>query len=301
MQLSFRPLTITDKDSIRQITLNAGLRNCNFSFGNLYGWSHLFKTEVCLLDNIVVFRYHFGDNISHAIASATPPDNELLMSLRKDPGNNGSSLRLTTVEDTWVNELESRDAIEVTSTAVRDSYDYIYLRSELENLQGKDFKAKRNHVNNFMTEHPDYKYRELTPALFDRCMMLEHLWRDGAPHQNPLWGDAIDAEQQVMERIFNSWDQLDMIGGAIFVGDEMVAFSYGNAITNDTFDVCVEKADRTINGAFNIINQQLVKHLPEQFIYINREEDMGLEGLRRAKLSYNPHYLLSYNSVEINM
>lgn len=70
-------------------------------------------------------------------------------------------------------------------------------------------------------------------------------------------------------------------------------------MTHDTFDVCVEKANRRIDGAFNIINQQFADHLPEQYVYLNREEDMGLEGLRKAKLSYHPHILLSYNNVTI--
>ena len=79
----------------------------------------------------------------------------------------------------------------------------------------------------------------------------------------------------------------------------MVAFTYGAAVTHDTFDVCVEKADRNVDGAFNIINQQFAAHLPEEFVYLNREEDMGLEGLRKSKLSYHPHTLLSYNNVII--
>ena len=70
-------------------------------------------------------------------------------------------------------------------------------------------------------------------------------------------------------------------------------------MTHDTFDVLVEKADRTVDGAFNIVNQQFATHLPEQYVYINREEDMGLEGLRKSKLSYHPHELLSYNIVTI--
>ena len=79
----------------------------------------------------------------------------------------------------------------------------------------------------------------------------------------------------------------------------MVAFTYGAAVTEDTFDVLVEKADRSVEGAFSIINQQLCAHLPEQFTYVNREEDLGLPGLRKSKLSYHPEILLSYNVLHI--
>ena len=84
-----------------------------------------------------------------------------------------------------------------------------------------------------------------------------------------------------------------------FTSGVMVAFTYGAAVTADTFDVCVEKADRHVEGAFAIINQQFAEHLPEQYIYLNREEDMGIPGLRQAKLSYHPEILLTYNAVHI--
>ena len=84
-----------------------------------------------------------------------------------------------------------------------------------------------------------------------------------------------------------------------FTSGVMVAFTYGSAVTTDTFDVCVEKADRHVGGAFAIINQQFAEHLPEQYVYLNREEDMGIPGLRQAKLSYHPEILLTYNVVHI--
>ena len=102
-----------------------------------------------------------------------------------------------------------------------------------------------------------------------------------------------------METIFSHWEALGMMGGAVYVDQTMVAFTYGAAITTDTFDICVEKADRRVEGAFAIINQQFAQHLPEHYIFLNREEDMGLPGLRKAKLSYHPEILLTYNAVHI--
>ena len=102
-----------------------------------------------------------------------------------------------------------------------------------------------------------------------------------------------------VQRNFSNWDALGMTGGSIFVDGRMVAFTYGSAVTIDTLDVCVEKADRHVEGAFAIINQQFAEHLPEQYIYLNREEDMGIPGLRQAKLSYHPEILLTYNVVHI--
>ena len=182
----------------------------------------------------------------------------------------------------------------------RDQYDYIYRRADLATLQGGKLKGKRNHVNRFLTLYPGYEYRPLTPGLFDDCRGVLSVWNDEKEHDNPVYGDTIEAEHQVMETIFGHWDELGMIGGSIYVDGRMVAFTYGSDVTRDTFDVCVEKADRNVEGAFSIINQQFCANLPERFIYVNREEDMGLPGLRKAKLSYHPEILLTYNIVTFN-
>ena len=202
---------------------------------------------------------------------------------------------LIAVEDRWADDLKERYGDAVTVEPLRNSYDYIYLREELEQLKGKNLKAKRNHVNKFLSEHPGFEFRKLTPDLFDQCRMLEQLWRDEVHHDNPWYGNTIESEHKMIETIFRQWNDLDMYGGSIFVDGKMIAFSFGAAVTHDTFDTCVEKADRSIDGAFNIINQQMAIHLPPEFKYINREEDMGLEGLRKSKTSYHPELLLSYN------
>ena len=169
-------------------------------------------------------------------------------------------------------------------------------------LRGKHLDAKRNHIHRFRAAHPDFEYRPLTPEYFDECRRLTEIWqeekkRKQAPNDNK--NKIIDAEHRVMETIFSNWEALGMIGGSIFVDGRMVAFTYGSAVTTDTLDVCVEKADRHVEGAFAIINQQFAEHLPEQYIYLNREEDMGIPGLRQAKLSYHPEILLTYNVVHI--
>ena len=293
--LQFHPLTLNDKQDVQTITLHSGLRNCNFNFANLIGWSFLFDTTLCLLDDTVIFRYLFDHRQpAYLINSATIPHNGLIEALRE---TEQGGLMLIATEDRWTNDLKERYGEAITVEPLRNSYDYIYLREELEQLKGKNLKAKRNHVNKFLSEHPDFEFRELTPDLFDQCRMLERLWRDEVHHDNPWYGNTIDSEHKMIETIFRQWNDLDIYGGSIFVDGKMKAFSFGAAVTEDTFDICVEKADRSIDGAFNIINQQMAIHLPPQFKYINREEDMGLEGLRKSKLSYHPKMLLSYNII----
>lgn len=134
--------------------------------------------------------------------------------------------------------------------------------------------------------------------MIPQCLKLEEEWRLKTKDS------ATDSEKQnlfeelrSMTRAFLYWNQLDCLGGTIFVDNKLVAFTYGCAINLDTFDVCVEKADVDYEGAFSIINQEFLKHLPKQYIHINREEDLGENGLRRAKLSYKPELLLEKYSI----
>lgn len=292
MTLAFHPLTLSDRESMQAVTLHSGRRNCNYTFANLVGWKFLFGTEVCVLENAVVLRYSFDDQRAYMVCTSEALSPELIEALLDD--SNGA-LTLIGLEDSQVPQssifnLPSSISVE----PLRNQYDYIYRGTDLATLHGRHLDAKRNHIHRFRAAHPDFEYRPLTLEFFDECRRLMEIWQE-----EKGGSDTINAEKQVMETIFSNWEALGMIGGSIIVDGRMVAFTYGAAVTTDTFDVCVEKADRHVEGAFAIINQQFAEHLPEQYVYLNREEDMGIPGLRRAKLSYHPEKLLTYNVVHI--
>jgi len=292
--MTFHHLSLSDREAMQAVTLPSGRRNCNYTFANLVGWQFWYYTEVCVLENAVVLRYTFEGQRAYMVCTSEALSLELIEALFDD--SNGD-LTLIGLEESQVAQLSarlSRVPFSFSVEPVRDQYDYIYCRTNLATLHGKHLNAKRNHIHRFRAEHPDFEYRPLTPEFFDECRRLTEIWQEEKDAS-----DTIDVEKQVMETIFSNWDALGMIGGSIFVDGRMVAFTYGSAVTTDTFDVCVEKADRHVEGAFAIINQQFAEHLPEQYIYINREEDMGIPGLRQAKLSYHPEILLTYNVVHI--
>ena len=302
MTLVFHPLTLIDREVMQAVTLPSGRRNCNYTFANLVGWQFWYSTEVCMLENAVVLRYTFDGQRAYMVCTLETLSLELIQELLDD--SNGD-LTLIGLEDSQVVQLSTlrstssrlqgkNSQLSTNIEPVRDQYDYIYRRTDLATLHGKHLDAKRNHIHRFRAEHPDFEYRPLTTESFDECRRLTEIWQE-----EKGGSDTINAEKQVMETIFSNWEALGMIGGSIIVDGRMVAFTYGAAVTTDTFDVCVEKADRHVEGAFAIINQQFAEHLPEQYIYLNREEDMGIPGLRQAKLSYHPEILLSYNVVHI--
>ena len=311
--MTFHQLALSDREAMQAVTLPSGRRNCNYTFANLVGWQFWYYTEVCVLENTVVLRYTFDGQRAYMVCTSETLSLELIQELLDDSYGN---LTLIGLEDSQVPQLSG---FSISVEPLRDQYDYIYRRTDLATLHGRHLDAKRNHIHRFRAEHPDFEYRPLTPESFDECRRLTEIWqgdkaaikreqsqvylssaeREQARTKFKAASDTIDAEHRVMETIFSNWEALGMIGGSIFVDGRMVAFTYGSAVTTDTLDVCVEKADRHVEGAFAIINQQFAEHLPEQYIYLNREEDMGIPGLRRAKLSYHPEILLTYNVVHI--
>ena len=300
--MTFHPLTLFDREAMQAVTLPSGRRNCNYTFANLVGWQFWYYTEVCVLENAVVLRYTFDGQREYMLCTSEALSLELIEALFDD--SNGD-LTLMGLEDSQVAQLLILNSkLSITTEPVRDQYDYIYRRTDLATLHGKHLDAKRNHIHRFRAEHPDFEYRPLTPESFDECRRLTEIWKveknvNVNDNDNDKGNETINAEHRVMETIFSNWDALGMKGGSIIVDGRMVAFTYGSMVTTDTFDVCVEKADRHVEGAFAIINQQFAEHLPEQYIYLNREEDMGIPGLRQAKLSYHPEILLTYNVVHI--
>lgn len=311
--IKFKDVTVDDKDLIQSFTLYGERQNCDLSFANLISWRFLYNTQYAVVDDYLVFRFYTGRHLAYMMPVPRPREQED-GSLRVEPCDECSVSVIRAIRDDSIamghpflmlgvcNYM--RDIIEKYFPDTfdikpdRDYSDYIYTRDKLVNLSGKKLQSKRNHINKFKTLYPGYEYRRLTPELIPQCLEVERQWRAVSKDDNGETPDEeLSEELRSMTRAFNRWDKLGLMGGAIFVGERMVAFTYGCPINHNTFDVCVEKADVSYEGAFAIINQEFVKHIPEQYYYINREEDLGDEGLRRAKLSYKPDILLEKNVI----
>ena len=171
----------------------------------------------------------------------------------------------------------------------RNYFDYIYLREDLATLKGKKYQAKRNHIDKFNKKFA-YEYIPITPELVPECLQLECKWYKANREDNDE--EDLNDERRSIIYALNHYDELGLIGGAICVDHQIVAFTFGAPINHNTFGVHVEKANVNYEGAYAVINKEFASHLPEKYTYVNREEDLGIPGLRQAKLSYNPFILL---------
>ncbi|MBR1769557.1 MAG: DUF2156 domain-containing protein [Bacteroidales bacterium] len=194
--------------------------------------------------------------------------------------------------------VESRElADRFVSKGYRAEYsetlsEYVYKRENLECLKGKRLQAKRNHINKFVSLYPDWQYVSLSSADKDECLELNSLWLQQELLQIPQYEKDYLIESRVIEYLFDNFEALNLIGGAIKTGGKMIAYSLGSVICRNTFDTNIEKADRNYEGAYTIINREIAKHLNSDILFINREEDKGIAGLRKAKQSYHPEFMV---------
>ena len=284
--IEFRPVRLEDRATIERFTMSSDITNCDLSFANMFCWQEVYHSAWAIVEGFLVIRFHIdgGDRLGYMQPVGEGDCARIIPALREDAHAHGQRLRIIGLTDRGREMIRQMHIGQFAFESDRALEDYVYAADDLRNLPGRRYQPKRNHINRFMAEYPDYRYEELTPDRFDECMQLEREWRRN--HEGHT--SELCAEQRAMQRAFAHFAELGMTGGCIYVGERMVAFTYGSAVNDHTFDTHVEKADTDYDGAFTVINCLFARHLPERFTLINREEDLGIEGLRRAKLSYHP-------------
>jgi len=288
--ITFKPFCLEDKEIITSYTIPFATPDCDFSFSNLCSWHFLTESSYAESDGYLLLRFRTEDNrLVYPMPIGQGNIIHALEQLEQDALKEGQPLRLRGIQPSLQETLEKYFPTLFEYTLKRDYFDYIYFRKDLTELKGKNYQPKRNHINKFKKEYPHYRYTSLTPELIPQCLDFEARWcmqHDYVEHA------SLKEERRALTYAIHHYEKLGLIGGVLWIEDKMVAFTFGSPINRNTFDVQYEKAYADIDGAYTIINQEFVSHLPEQYIYINREEDLGIPGLRQAKLSYHPAILL---------
>lgn len=289
--LSFKEITLADKLRVQAYTLTSPRRNCDLSFTNLFSWRFLYRTRIAELDGFLLIKFYIDDEPVYMMPVGEGDVRPVLEALIDDARREGFPFRMQGVCANMRADLEEAMSDCFDFTVDRDFSDYIYLRSDLATLKGKKYQPKRNHINKFVRTYPDYEYKELTASLVPDCLELAASWcRLNETDERER--RELEDELRSLTDALNHFDELDLQGGVLCVDGRIAAFTFGAPINQDTFDVCVEKADVEVEGAYALINHEFARRVSEQYLYLNREEDLGLEGLRKAKLSYQPYALL---------
>ena len=287
--ISFKDITLADKDTITSFTMKSDRRNCDLSFSNLCSWRFLYDTKFAVVDNFLVFKFWAGEQLAYMMPIGTGDLKAILRKLIEDADKEKQSFCMLGVCSNMRVDLETTLPSQFVFTEDRDYADYIYLKSDLSTLKGKKFQSKRNHINRFRNTYPDYEYTPITPDRIQECLDLEAEW---CKVNNCDQQEGTGNERRALIYALHNFEALGLTGGILHVNSKIVAFTFGMPINHETFGVHVEKADTNIEGAYAMINYEFTNRIPEQYIYINREEDLGIEGLRKAKLSYQPVTIL---------
>lgn len=290
MDIDFHPLTLADRELVLSFTLQGCSRNCDLSFVNLMSWRFLYDTEVAQHRGRLVFRFKMNGHTAYLAPLGKGEWAPVIEDMMADSERQGHPFLMLGVTERSLTFLNEAMPDYFYATCDRDYSDYIYLREKLATLAGKKLQKKRNHALQFEKRHPDYEYVPLTPDLLPECRALEEKWKVDKEENSSRGG--YENERRSLFYVLDHWNELQVRGGAIRLDGRIVAFTFGAPINFDTFDVCVEKADTEVDGAYAIINRDFVRSLPEKYKYINREEDLGVPGLRHAKLSYRPEIIL---------
>ena len=284
--LNFHAPSAKDYEWIHPILYRVGLPGADYTFQSMYFWE-CYYGEVGLAEGFVT-QHLTQDGFEIYLYPAGEGDvRPALEAIFADAKERGGKLRLRGVTQDRREELERLYPGKFSFTPYRDSFDYIYTVEELTELHGKKLQAKRNHCNRFEIDHPDFRTEPVTPENLCRCREMVSKW-----YEIHEWNEQIEQEKTAIARAFDCFETASMDGLMLIENDEVIAFSMGARMNEKYYDVCFEKAYSAINGAYAMINREFVRHLPESFKYINREEDLGIPGLRQSKLSYHPSVLL---------
>lgn len=194
------------------------------------------------------------------------------------------SIRLVPKELVHLLEEAFPDQLEIEDD--RPNYDYVYERESLIELKGRELHKKKNHLNYFVKNY-QFEYKELTEDMSE--MVMDFIKAFNAKKEIPAheW-ELLMMEEKAMQDVFENLQEAELLAGAIIIDDKIEAVSVGGLLNEDTVSVHIEKANTEYRGLYQMINREFCKRMPEHIKYVNREEDMGLPGLRKAKLSYKP-------------
>ena len=292
----FKRPELSDRQWVNDLLSREGSRACEHNFASIYLWATAYPQKIARVGDRLLVEMLGGPGLSHLFPMGSGPLAPALDTAKADAADHGAPLTLICLTAEQKTQLEEEFHGRFTFQEDRDGFDYLYTVDKLADLAGKKLHAKRNHINRFVENNPTWTYEEITPATLPECLEMDKEWyrrslqREGDAEERDL-GDEGIALRTAMEH----YEELGLEGGLIRVYGEVVAFTIGDRLSADTYDVHFEKAYGELQGAYAMINREFarwVRARHPEVRYLNREDDMGVEGLRKAKQSYYPDLMV---------
>lgn len=281
--MEFNKINLSDMETLRKHTMLAHTRNCEYAMVNIFFWNDTDKLMFAVIDDVLVYRLIDDGNAYYSIVEFIEEPAKLVMKLEQDAADNGCRMVLTNMSENMVLRLEREMVGQLRYWYDREYSDYIYEVDDLIRLSGSKYHGKKNHLNKFLNTYA-FLYEEITNNNIEECRRMKEEWAVRKGGDIEEYREELD----IIDNVLDNYDKFNLIGGLIRIDGKVSAFTIGEAISEDTFVTHFEKADEDIPGLYQAINQQFAANSISGFKYVNREDDIGLEGIRQAKLSYRP-------------
>lgn len=287
--IPFAKLNLNQKEPLNRYLLKADKQSCEYSFANLFLWG---RKKVAEQDGFLLLESQFDRKNVYIFPVGTGDLKTALDALIHDAQMRGICCCLAALTEEECRLVEQLYPGKFCFYCDRDSYDYVYAVDDLADLKGRKFQKKRNHLNRFRQEHPEAEILPLDERTRVAAFQLAEQWYHDHCAADPDHDHHL--EHDALHRAFAFYPQLGMEGVVLVEKGKILAFAMGSRLNHDTFDIHFEKA-LDIDGAYAAINQGFASYLREKYPdvkWLNREDDMGIAGLRKAKLSYCPHHMV---------
>ena len=291
----FKFPSVEDRKWMHPILSQSGNMGSESAFGTLFLWSSAYFSEVCRYrDYMILYSGGPFHTYNMPIGGRGLPF-DAIEAIIRDAGERGIPFKMWGITQDGVAELQEMYPDRFDFQLDRDGSDYLYNTRDLIDLPGRKFHGKRNHVAQFGRAY-DWSYEEISSSNYAECLQIDREWRESRTGEER---EGVESETEAIQKAFEHYEALELSGGLIRVEGRPVAFTVGEEINREAFLIHFEKALDGYIGLYAAINREFAAQRLSGYRYVNREEDMGIEGLRKAKLSYCPAALLQKYAVTL--
>lgn len=288
--IEFKPIKVENKAEFEKYLFDGTERGCEYTFANMYMWG---RQRAAIVEGHLVLFSQFDRKSVYPFPIGKGDKRRVLDAVMNDAKERGVTCRFTGLREHEMDILNELYPDRFHFHCDRASYDYVYDINDLADLKGRKYHSKKNHYNRFCAMYPNHRIEEINDSNIEKVMEMTERWYRERLEAVPE--SDLEMEQTAIAKAFRRYKELGMDGLVIFDGDDAVAMTMGSPNSDNTIDVHFEKAIAGVDGAYSAINREFAKYIREKYPniqYLNREEDMGIEGLRKAKESYKPHHLV---------
>lgn len=288
--INFKPIHEIDKTLYENYLFAEAGRGCELSYANLCLWG---DNKAAIVDEHLVLLSKYKEKYLYPFPMGKGDVSKVLEAIFADAAERGLPCILSSLTPEHADYLNEHYPDRFDIRFNRDSFDYVYAIDKLADLKGRKYHRKRNHYNRFCKEHPDFHVAPLSAENEVQVNAFIQEWYRKRLEESPE--NNYHSEQQALERCSKEYAALGMESLVLYDKEEILAFTMASHLSDNTFDVHFEKARWDVEGAYTAINCEFAKYLRDKYPeieFLDREEDMGLEGLRKAKESYFPHHMI---------